>query len=306
MFNHKQSPGFIYEEPKWVYSGLAFAYDWPMNQPQLNSTPVYRRLSQVGLSVGLLIVVLNMWIGADTNTNTVQSNMLSALTRQLSQQSALMAEHLIAQKQLDGLTPLLNNLVSNPYIQQSVIYDHNGKVMAQSDGAVSAIDIYHNQIRQAKVDIGVVDEIVDEIADEVNDEMDAEIAGEIDAKVDSKIDNNVNTKEDNKLDNKTKPVDSLKQLKSPKPPKPDSKSKVYITEIVTDNQVIGYLRINYLQQQALKPSQLRHKETMREILLMMILAGIIGFMLTRGFSRFSRLSFRVKQTTHKSLPTIPE
>ncbi|MFT5161558.1 MAG: putative membrane protein affecting hemolysin expression, partial [Alteromonadaceae bacterium] len=109
-----------------------------MNQAQLTPSSVYRRLSQVGLSICLLISVLNMWVNTSVNGSKVHIDTLSQLTRQMAQQSALSAANFIKQKQPQQLTLLLNNLTSNEYIEQSMIYDNNGNVLARSEEALTA------------------------------------------------------------------------------------------------------------------------------------------------------------------------
>jgi membrane protein len=205
-----------------------------MTNRQLNTTSVYRRLSQVALSVVLLIVVLDMWISANSVGEKLQSDHTASLTRQLAQQSALVAMRFIKQKQADELTVMLNDLITDPFIQQSMVYDKTGKIIAQSADSVTA--------HQAHID-------------------------------------------------KIEPFDALTPVNAPLPPSPQL--KMYVTEIYDDDKLLGYLRIGYLQTKAIKEPLLFHNNIMRQILLMMLICGVIGFMLTRGFARFSRNSYRI-------------
>jgi membrane protein len=201
----------------------------------INTTSVFRRLSQIGLSIGLLIMVLNMWVNADQKGRQIQADNTANLTRQLAHQSTLIAKDYIKRNQLDKLTILLNNLASNPDIKQAMVYDDTGDVLAQSEGAITA----STNLTQSNLD--------------------------------------------------TSPVDPV---------------TMYISEIHNDKKLIGYLRISYLQQQALNIPLKNHSAAMRQMMLMMIIAGIMGFMLTRGLSRFSRNSYRVIEkpdTTSKHL-----
>ena len=70
--------------------------------------------------------------------------------------------------------------------------------------------------------------------------------------------------------------------------------KTFVQE-VRDPQLIGYLRITINEKQvakALNQSSFDVHETMR---LMALFAVVIGFFLTRGFSRFSRQGFRLSK-----------
>ncbi len=213
--------------------------------------PVFRRLSQVIISIALLVTVLNMWITTSNNVSEAQSHTLSDLTRQLTQQSSLVAVRLIEKKQWPQLTLMLNDLLANRYIEQAVIYDNNGKILAQSDGALSVHQTHLNNLKATRHE------------------------ALIDAVVGADKKNTLTTE---------KPAAAVNEP-----------STVYITALkdkATKHSIIGYLRINYHRHAVLKKPQEVHKSSMNDILLMMILSGVIGFMLTRGFSRFSRLSLK--------------
>jgi len=67
----------------------------------------------------------------------------------------------------------------------------------------------------------------------------------------------------------------------------------FVQEVRNENTLIGYLRLtienNGLTHHVIQASE-QHHHLMR---LMMILAGVIGFFLTRGLNRFSRRGFRL-------------
>ncbi|MFT4925274.1 MAG: putative membrane protein affecting hemolysin expression [Phenylobacterium sp.] len=257
-----------------------------MKQPQLNTTSVYRRLSQISLSVVLLITVLNMWVNADSDGSYMQSETVSALTRQLTEQSALVAVRLMEKKQTDKLTLMLNDLVTNPYISQSVIFDKSGKLIAQSEGAISAIDAHYARYPLVQPDVEVTQSAQ---SDKPEPETEPEYG--------PKLIEPVVTVENGEVKQQAPEQEIIIEAEQPAELAPQGKvppSKVYISEIRANNRLMGYLRINYLQHQALKKPLFMHKTNMRQIMLMLLLSGVIGFMLTRGFSRFSRNSFRVR------------
>jgi membrane protein len=207
-----------------------------MQQPQLNTTSVYRRLSLVGLSVVLLIMVLNMWIDAVHVGEKVQQSSLSQHTRLMLEHSAKVAQRQLKAKKLDELTITLNDMTEDPYIDQAMVFDRTGKLLAKSDDAKSVQDIY---IEQRTI------------------------------------------------------ADSLPPFAPAPGINKNFNVTMFVTAIMEDERLIGYLHVSYRQQQALAQSQQFYQDNMQKMLLMMLLSGVIGFMLTRGFARFSRNSYRI-------------
>lgn len=206
-----------------------------MQQRQLNTTSVYRRLSLVGLSVGLLVVVLNMWIDATFKGEQVQRNTLSEHIRLMLNHSALMAQRKIQAKDIDGLTLMLDDMTHDPYILQAMIYDNTGKVLAKSHDALSAQALYQKQrVRYQSLP-------------------------PFDAQAEQS------------------PLDIT----------------MYVSEIYHEQQLLGYLHVSYRKQLAMSAPLSFYQENMQKMLLMMLLSGLIGYMLTRGFARFSRNSYRI-------------
>ncbi len=66
----------------------------------------------------------------------------------------------------------------------------------------------------------------------------------------------------------------------------------FVTEIRTE-EVIGFVRINMLKSEVVAVLEKQNKDKQQLVRFMLILAGIAGFFLTRGLSRFSRQGFRV-------------
>ena len=209
-----------------------------MPSRQLNTTSVYRRLSQVGLSVGLLIVVLNMWVDTSQKGEQMQSANASLHTRLMFKQTALVAQRQIKAKRKTALEQTLNDMTKDPFIVQAIVYDRDGLPIAKSDEAQSAHQLYQKQR-------SVID---------------------------------------------TLPPHGPEAVESP-----HLGLKMYVTEIREEAKIIGYLHVTYMQNQALAAPLQFHQGNMQKILLMMLLSGLIGYMLTRGFSRFSRQSYRITE-----------
>jgi len=66
----------------------------------------------------------------------------------------------------------------------------------------------------------------------------------------------------------------------------------FVVEI-RDDEVKGYVRITIVKKSLISALELSGKQNFDLFRLMLILAGVVGFLLTRGLNRFSRQGFRV-------------
>jgi membrane protein len=62
-----------------------------------------------------------------------------------------------------------------------------------------------------------------------------------------------------------------------------------------DDEVKGYVRITIEKKQLIADLELSAKQNFDLFRLMLILAGVVGFLLTRGLNRFSRQGYRVRK-----------
>jgi len=209
-----------------------------MKTQQINTTSVYRRLAQLVIAVGLLIAVLFKWISADNQGKALLAANNSELTHTLAAQSAKVASHFIADKQTKQLPRMLNDIASHPFINQAMIYNHQGSEIARSSDAISAYKSY--------------------------------------------------TEQTSPYDAFT-PINHIHQTAN----NDTAQNTWVVSEIRQDDKLLGYLRLNYQQNQALESSLGFHQQIMQQILAMGLLCGLMGFLLTRGFTRFSRNSFRI-------------
>lgn len=67
-----------------------------------------------------------------------------------------------------------------------------------------------------------------------------------------------------------------------------------VQPIIKNQQLLGYLKLSLRQDTTLNDISLSWQRLMQQLLLMLMLAGAIGFLLRRGFSRFSRQSIRLR------------
>lgn len=68
-----------------------------------------------------------------------------------------------------------------------------------------------------------------------------------------------------------------------------------VQPITKEQQLLGYIKLSLRQDISLNKISTSWQHMMQQLLGMLILAGIVGFMLRRGFSRFSRHSFRLRR-----------
>ncbi|MDP2714061.1 AhpA/YtjB family protein [Rheinheimera sp.] len=68
-----------------------------------------------------------------------------------------------------------------------------------------------------------------------------------------------------------------------------------VQSINKDQQLLGYIKLSLRQDAALTPISLSWQQMMQQLMAMLVLAGIVGFMLRRGFSRLSRQSLRLRR-----------
>ena len=68
-----------------------------------------------------------------------------------------------------------------------------------------------------------------------------------------------------------------------------------VQPISKDQQLLGYIKLSLRLDASLTPIAMPWQRLMQQLLIMLVLAGIIGFLLRRGFSRFSRQSLRLRR-----------
>lgn len=68
-----------------------------------------------------------------------------------------------------------------------------------------------------------------------------------------------------------------------------------VQTITKDQQLLGYIKLSLRLDASLTPISLSWQQMMQQLLAMLVLAGIVGFMLRRGFSRLSRQSLRLRR-----------
>lgn len=68
-----------------------------------------------------------------------------------------------------------------------------------------------------------------------------------------------------------------------------------VEPIMQGQQLLGYIKLSLRLDASLTPISLSWQKMMQQLMAMLVLAGIVGFMLRRGFSRFSRQSLRLRR-----------
>ena len=90
--------------------------------------------------------------------------------------------------------------------------------------------------------------------------------------------------------------DSINDLYGISPYKGNSSAKFvpFVQEIRSDN-LLGYLRFTIEKGQLIEALNEASNQRQQLLRLMLVLAGLVGFLLTRGFNRFSRQGYRIPQ-----------
>lgn len=90
--------------------------------------------------------------------------------------------------------------------------------------------------------------------------------------------------------------DSINDLYGISPYKGNSSAKFvpFVQEIRSDN-LLGYLRFTIEKGQLSEALNEASNQRQQLLRLMLVLAGLVGFLLTRGFNRFSRQGYRIPQ-----------
>lgn len=68
-----------------------------------------------------------------------------------------------------------------------------------------------------------------------------------------------------------------------------------IQPIVKQQQLLGYIKLSLRLDASLTPVAQAWQMLMQQLLAMLLLAGLVGFLLRRGFSHFSRLSMQLRR-----------
>lgn len=75
----------------------------------------------------------------------------------------------------------------------------------------------------------------------------------------------------------------------------DEPLQAMVQPINKGQQLLGYIKISLRVDASITPLSQPWRQLMQRLLLMLIVAGIVGFLLRRGFSRFSRQSLRLRR-----------
>ncbi|MBZ9612113.1 AhpA/YtjB family protein [Rheinheimera maricola] len=78
-------------------------------------------------------------------------------------------------------------------------------------------------------------------------------------------------------------------------PAQNEQLQAMVQPISKDQQLLGYIKLSLRLDASLTLISMSWQQMMQQLLAMLVLAGIVGFMLRRGFSRFSRQSLRLRR-----------
>lgn len=69
-----------------------------------------------------------------------------------------------------------------------------------------------------------------------------------------------------------------------------------VQPIMQGSQLLGYMKLSLRLDASLTPVVMSWQQLMQLLLLMLVVAGVVGYLLRRGFSRLSRQSIRLRRT----------
>jgi uncharacterized membrane protein affecting hemolysin expression len=122
-----------------VYARVQFLRH-QMEQPTITvpaKSSIYRRINYTALAVILAIVIANIWLSAIFSGKTILSQQATMMAREFAQQAAIAAQHHISDESYTNLQQTVDDIAQSEHILDAVVYDHQGKVMAQSEGRLS-------------------------------------------------------------------------------------------------------------------------------------------------------------------------
>lgn len=78
-------------------------------------------------------------------------------------------------------------------------------------------------------------------------------------------------------------------------PSQSEQLQAMVQPITKDQQLLGYIKLSLRLDASVTPVAIRWQQLMQQLLAMLVLAGVIGFLLRRGFARLSRQSLRLRK-----------
>ncbi|WP_394176480.1 AhpA/YtjB family protein [Thalassotalea litorea] len=93
------------------------------------------RLLPIFMAIVLLIIIFNSSIVRMYKNEQVMIQHVEDIARGFIDQVALSAKILLQQNQRQGLRRFTEQLKQNPWVEQVLVYDHNGQLIAHSQGA---------------------------------------------------------------------------------------------------------------------------------------------------------------------------
>lgn len=78
-------------------------------------------------------------------------------------------------------------------------------------------------------------------------------------------------------------------------PSQSEQLQAMVQPITKDQQLLGYIKLSLRLDASVTPVARRWQQLMQQLLAMLVLAGMIGFLLRRGFARLSRQSLRLRK-----------
>ena len=183
------------------------------------TSSIYRRINYIALAIILALVIGNIWLSAIFSGKSILTQQSIIMAQTLVKQASSVARHHVSETSYTVLQQIVDDLASSEYIYDAVVYDYQGKVLAQSAG--------HNRV-------------IERLTNLSNDEL-----------------------------------EQVTQLMTP-----------FVEEIYdNESRLIGYVSINFLQQDILTRSSEYQSNIWKQLIVMLVLAFVMGILGSRAFAK---------------------
>ncbi|MBU2894239.1 hypothetical protein KO495_13040 [Colwellia sp. D2M02] len=238
--------------------------------PKLSS--IYNKILQLASAILLIVVLMNMWQATGIKNRDNLAEHFNYIAKQQLQQASVGTATIMAQE-YDGnqrnketLQTYINGLNEVDFIKQVHLYDPTGLLIASS------------QVINANNNNPLIEQ-----------------------------DNESTENQNERLVNTAQQAKSINDLYGITLGENNTSDRYtpFVQEIRTD-KLLGYLRFT-IEQSYLTDILAKADEDQQALFrLMLLLAGFVGFLLTRGFNRFSRRSYRLKKAIEREKKIIAQ
>lgn len=202
----------------------------------IKTSSISRKILQLLMGVALVITTLTIWLDIKSKGEDLLAENAIVLADNILKQTSHSAATYIQNEDFASLNTLTDSALTSDYIYEMLIYDKYGKVISQSENALSTKDRFWSDNRSQATNN-------QDALDDINSFMPIPYVGEIKA---------------------------------------------------DDNTLLGFVRVTVLTKN-LQQSGMEYTHTLtKQVILIALLAGFIGYLFTNGLKPFSANAYVVK------------